>query len=101
MDEELEMLGSILGAEPIDPLVYRSDLIAENITYDDEETYSDGTVGKELTELKSDIMQKQDKGKATVNDVEYELGRHTLSVTDSGVTTSYNFLTAEVIENGD
>lgn len=85
----------------VDQAITVDNLNAGIVPYSGSTTYSNGTVGKEITSLKSDITEKQDKGKATVNDVEYELGRHTLSVTDSGVTTSYNFLTAEVIENGD
>lgn len=42
------------------------------------------------------LENKEAKGKATISNTEYNLERHTLSVTDNGTTTTYNFLTAEV-----
>lgn len=46
------------------------------------------------------LQDKENRGKATIDDTEYTLSRHTLSVTDGGTTTTYNFLTAEVANNG-
>ncbi len=42
-------------------LATANDLNAGNITYDGSQTYGNGTVGKEIASVKSDIMQKQDE----------------------------------------
>jgi len=43
---------------------------------------------------------KESKGKATINGVEYNVVLKPLVITDSGVTTTYNVLVAEVPGNG-